>query len=637
MQKGAFISVAAIFIIWIALFVGQGLDATRVPVIGDNFTQVLGVIVFNFAAITSVPSWVNEKKESVSIERSFMLAFPVAVGMFVVLGLMGGLAFAPSQFENGQTILSAVFGLNTKIAKVTFFLFPACVNLTSIPVFSIMQRYNLVESGLCGKKMALFLAGVLPWLISIPLYTGRGYELLITWSGILITSTVNYIVPPILYILAIREVKVELQKRASVRMLSGITANQLAGLSAQHAQGAGSRGAATGSADKGSGGEKDGTHNFGRLATNSKAFDLTALNKQSTQSKLEAEERANMAGASGDPTADHVVEIDPAAAEHQAKLHAQTQRASTFAAAAALSKAQLDEIVATALREKAERKAARRQRKREKEELDRTVTAMENARKKEQHRKRKRKDYIADDSELPQPPLKRVDPFAPPSPAGRWRWRQIVWALMLPVAVGMHYTIPHPAAFAELSSVPSSVHGVPVTSVPRLVSLAVLSLLCSVGWLVGLSYVLVWCGSLLTDATSFHPLLLGMFVIGVGTRAPAFLTELRGYRSGTGDLNRLFLNNVLQVLLCVPLPWLLHHAMHGAQPVFIYSGVITVMALSLFIMGSLVVIIFRSHDWAGDRRAVVPLLALGAFFVIEATMLDYGVILGLTDGQCVPE
>lgn len=606
--------------------------------------------MFNFAAITSVPSWVNEKKENVSIERSFMLAFPVAVCMFVILGLMGGLAFAPNQFENGQTILSAVFGLNTKIAKVTFFLFPACVNLTSIPVFSIMQRYNLVESGLCGKRMAMFLAGVLPWLIAIPLYTGSGYELLITWSGILITSTVNYIVPPILYLLAIKEVRVEHQKRQSVRMLSGLTANQLARLSAQHAQDSG--GGAGGSGDQGSGDKgvpshTNHPHNFARLATNSKAFDLAALNKQSTQSKLEAEERMNRDGGdtagagagNDDPTAatagsDHVVEIDAAAADHQARLNAQMQRASTFAAAAAISKAQLDEIVATALREKAERKATRRRRRREKEELDRTVTAMEAARAKKA--KRKRKDLVADDSDLPQPPLKRVDPFVPPSPAGRYRWRQVIWALALPVSVGMHYTIPHPAIFSEASQVPSKVHGVPVTSVPRLVGLAALSLGASVAWLVGLSYLLVWASSLLTDATSFHPLLMGVFVLGVGTRYPAFLTELRGYRSGTGDLNRLFLNNVLQILLCVPIPWLLHHALHGAQPVFLYSGVITVLSLSLFIMGSLVVIVFRSQDWVVDRRAFAPLVALAVFFVLEASLLDYGVILGLTSGQCVP-
>ena len=121
----------------------------------------------------------------------------------------------------------------------------------------------------------------------------------------------------------------------------------------------------------------------------------------------------------------------------------------------------------------------------------------------------------------------------------------------------------------------------------------------------------------------------------MGTRVPAFLTELRGYRVGTGDLNRLFLNNVLQVLVCIPVPWLVHHVLHGGAPVALYSGVLTVLALSLFIMGSLVVIIFRSQDWAVDRRVVLPLAALGAFFFVEAWVLDYGVILSLTHDQCV--
>src|SRR4051794_29583989 len=106
-------------------------------------------------------------------------------------------AFPP--FENGQTVLVVIYSLGTKLAKITFFLFPACVNLTSIPVFSIMQRYNLVESGVCGHRMALFIAVCVPWLIAIPLYTGSGYQLLVTWSGILITSVVNFVFPPLMY------------------------------------------------------------------------------------------------------------------------------------------------------------------------------------------------------------------------------------------------------------------------------------------------------------------------------------------------------------------------------------------------------------------------------------------------------
>lgn len=38
-----------------------GLDLDRVQPISSNQSQLLGVIIFNFAFVTSVPSWVNEK------------------------------------------------------------------------------------------------------------------------------------------------------------------------------------------------------------------------------------------------------------------------------------------------------------------------------------------------------------------------------------------------------------------------------------------------------------------------------------------------------------------------------------------------------------------------------------------------
>ena len=38
-----------------------GLDFARVPVVTPDQSQLLGVIIFNFAFVTSVPSWVNEK------------------------------------------------------------------------------------------------------------------------------------------------------------------------------------------------------------------------------------------------------------------------------------------------------------------------------------------------------------------------------------------------------------------------------------------------------------------------------------------------------------------------------------------------------------------------------------------------
>jgi len=138
-----------------------------------------------------------------------------------------------------------------------------------------------------------------------------------------------------------------------------------------------------------------------------------------------------------------------------------------------------------------------------------------------------------------------------------------------------------------------------------------------------------------SEATSIHPLLLGVFVLGVGTRLPSLLTELRGYRSGNGDLNRVFLNSVMQILVCVPLPWLIAHALSAGAPIRLHSGSITVLCLSLFIMGSLVVIVFRSYEWMADKFVVGPLAALALFFFVEAWLLDYGVLLNLTSDQCI--
>jgi hypothetical protein len=137
-----------------------------------------------------------------------------------------------------------------------------------------------------------------------------------------------------------------------------------------------------------------------------------------------------------------------------------------------------------------------------------------------------------------------------------------------------------------------------------------------------------------TKSSTIHPFLFGLFVLGVGLRCPSLLTELRGYRQGFGDLNRVFLNNVLQILVCVPLPWLLHHMLHGGLPVLLYSGDISVLCLSLFIMGSLVTIILRSSDWVADHSTVLPIAAIAVFFVAEAILLDYGVLLSLQPEQC---
>jgi hypothetical protein len=55
---------------WFAWFFYLGFNFNYVPAFGTDQTQVLGTIIFNYAYVISIPSWVNEKVRKFS-EFSF--------------------------------------------------------------------------------------------------------------------------------------------------------------------------------------------------------------------------------------------------------------------------------------------------------------------------------------------------------------------------------------------------------------------------------------------------------------------------------------------------------------------------------------------------------------------------------------
>lgn len=219
-QKVSCFLVCLMVAVWVVVFSVGGLDMGRVPAVGTKFTNVLGTTVFNFAVITSIPSWVNEKKEGTSILATMGVAMPMALALFTLTGIFGG---AHYEFTNDQTMLNLLQDSSNVLTHITFYLFPCVVNLTSIPVFAIMQRYNLLEARVCGPKMANFLGVVLPWLVCIPFYTGSGFSEVVNWGGILFNSTVNFIIPPLIYISMVRKQTALAQRHAlhDIRLLHG--------------------------------------------------------------------------------------------------------------------------------------------------------------------------------------------------------------------------------------------------------------------------------------------------------------------------------------------------------------------------------------------------------------------------------
>jgi hypothetical protein len=106
-QKGAFAVLIMCLLTWTGQFIGLGLDTDNLPAVsGGGFNQ-LGVLVsntlLNYAFVVTVPSWVNEKKDGVSVNRTVVTAMAGATFMYIAIGIFGGLALDASIQGDEQT------------------------------------------------------------------------------------------------------------------------------------------------------------------------------------------------------------------------------------------------------------------------------------------------------------------------------------------------------------------------------------------------------------------------------------------------------------------------------------------------------------------------------------------------------
>lgn len=107
--------------------------------------DALGVVIFNFAFCVTVPSWLNEKAPSCSVNRVFWTATTTATALYATVGILGALAF-PNAPENMLSLLmlSSHVGLTTRLCAT---LFGVLIIGLGIPIFCVIMRYNLVSGG----------------------------------------------------------------------------------------------------------------------------------------------------------------------------------------------------------------------------------------------------------------------------------------------------------------------------------------------------------------------------------------------------------------------------------------------------------------------------------------------------------
>ncbi|KAI7827514.1 hypothetical protein BC939DRAFT_378198, partial [Gamsiella multidivaricata] len=198
-QLLSFILILLIVLQWIVTFCLHGLDSTLVPAVGSDISQTFGTILFNYAFVTTVPSWANAKQPNVSIHKTVGWGVGITTIIYAVVAILGGMAY---QISSDSSLIQAINSSPdvTILSLITGYTFPIAALITSIPINIIVIRYNLIQAGTCSLFWANIAAGVLPWLVAIPCMTGSGLTKVINWSSLFLVSTANFIIPLVLYI-----------------------------------------------------------------------------------------------------------------------------------------------------------------------------------------------------------------------------------------------------------------------------------------------------------------------------------------------------------------------------------------------------------------------------------------------------
>jgi hypothetical protein len=207
-QQFGFFFLVLCLIAWTVQFFYSGMVADRLgvfvppPGATTSFGNVLSVIIFQFNFALYVPSWLSEKRPEVSVAKSVTWAVVISSAMFLLLGILGALAFEYPEGEDFLAVLSSKTSQNIlPTSLIGAYLFPAAALLTGIPVASIVIRYNLVESKICGTFAANLYGVVLPWLLALCFFAGSFLNTLIQWTSALVFVALNLIMPIYMYII----------------------------------------------------------------------------------------------------------------------------------------------------------------------------------------------------------------------------------------------------------------------------------------------------------------------------------------------------------------------------------------------------------------------------------------------------
>jgi hypothetical protein len=200
---------------FIVSFLQHGIAVHRVSWWGHDYSGMLGVIVFNYGLVLAMPALLSQKKPNVSTTRLVYSSVVLTTILYVLVGALGGMAMPNVNINMLKPMVSGAFGTPLQCAGWFFAFFIIGLD---VPLFAVLTRYNLTSSGLCSENTANWLVVYIPWGVSWIFYQGNAIAELLSWSGVLFTSAIAFLLP--LY-LAIRTLVVAPDVGGSIDVYRG--------------------------------------------------------------------------------------------------------------------------------------------------------------------------------------------------------------------------------------------------------------------------------------------------------------------------------------------------------------------------------------------------------------------------------
>lgn len=166
--------------------------------------------MFAYTYVVTIPSWCNEKKPSVSINKSIWISSTTSTMAYIIFGLLGAWTFPNMVDSNLLDVISEDPRTGT-FTQICVYMFSIGVIGLGIPLFSIVVRYNLFVGEVCSKKWSIFWGkinflffiikhlfiysfvskgAVFPYLITWLFYQGKGFQIFLNWSSLIINGFV---------------------------------------------------------------------------------------------------------------------------------------------------------------------------------------------------------------------------------------------------------------------------------------------------------------------------------------------------------------------------------------------------------------------------------------------------------------